>query len=263
MIAQTRLRAIDGGAAAMEAVAPKIDIRGVNKRYGDASPVLSPIDLAIRENEFVALVGRSGCGKTTLLNIVAGLLEPSSGEVRVDGAAVTGPGRGKGVVFQQHALFPWLTARKNIEFGARSRGLDGSECRREADQLLDLIGLPAYGDRYPSQLSGGMQQRVAIARALALDPQILLMDEPFGALDEITRIEMQDELLRVWSSRRKTVIFVTHSLSEALHLADRVIVMGASPGRIAAEHGIDMPRPRSRVDRALLDLQDEIWGHLK
>jgi ABC-type nitrate/sulfonate/bicarbonate transport system ATPase subunit len=246
--------------------APKIEIRGVEKRYGDdpgRPPVLGRIDLDIRENEFVALVGRSGCGKTTLLNIVAGLLEPSAGEVRVDGEAVRGPGRGKGVVFQQHALFPWLTARRNIEFGAKSRGLGPAECRREADQLLELVGLSAYGERYPSQLSGGMQQRVAIARALALDPQILLMDEPFGALDEITRIEMQDELLRVWSSRRKTVVFVTHSLTEALHLSDRILVMGAAPGRIAAEYAIAKPRPRSRVDRELIELQNAIWEHLR
>src|SRR5688572_30002952 len=162
---------------------PFIEISSVRKSFpargGGAVSVLSGIDLAIGENEFVALVGRSGCGKTTLLNMVAGLVEPSSGTILVDGVAVTGPGRGKGVVFQQHALFPWLTARKNIEFGARSRGLAPAECQHEATQLLDLIGLSAYGDRYPNQLSGGMQQRVAIARALALDPQILLMDEPF------------------------------------------------------------------------------------
>ena len=250
-------------ATSIEAPRPKIDIRGVGNHYGSAPHVLAPVDLSIKENEFVALVGRSGCGKTTLLNIVAGLVEPSSGEVRVDGEVVTGPGNGKGVVFQQHALFPWLTARRNVMFGARSRGLAAAECRREADQLLELTGLSTYADRYPNQLSGGMQQRVAIARALALDPQILLMDEPFGALDEITRIEMQEELLRVWSSRRKTVIFVTHSLSEALYLADRVIVMGAGPGRIAAEYKIDNPRPRSRVDHTLLTLQDAIWEHLR
>jgi ABC-type nitrate/sulfonate/bicarbonate transport system ATPase subunit len=248
---------------APDAAGPKIEIRGASKRYTEASVTLAPVDLSIRENEFVALVGRSGCGKTTLLNMVAGLVEPSSGQILVDGSPVTGPGHGKGVVFQQHALFPWLTARNNIVFGARSRGLEPSECQREATQLLDLIGLTAYGDRYPNQLSGGMQQRVAIARALALDPQILLMDEPFGALDEITRIEMQDELLRVWSSRRKTVIFVTHSLSEALHLADRIVVMGFNPGHVAAEYTIDKPRPRSRIDRSLLDLQEKIWEHLK
>ena len=234
------------------------------KSYSNALVTLAPIDLTIGENEFVALVGRSGCGKTTLLNMVAGLVEPSSGQILVDGVAVTGPGRGKGVVFQQHALFPWLTARNNIIFGARSRGLAPAECQREATQLLDLIGLTAYADRYPNQLSGGMQQRIAIARALALDPQILLMDEPFGALDEITRIEMQDELLRVWSSRRKTVIFVTHSLSEALHLADRVIVMGFGPGHNAAEYKIDKPRPRSRIDLlAAGSPGGKIWEHLK
>ena len=243
--------------------APKIEVRGAGKRYDEAPVTLAPIELSIRENEFVALVGRSGCGKTTLLNMIAGLVELSCGQILVDGVAVTGPGRGKGVVFQQHALFPWLTARNNIAFGARSRGLGPAECQREAAQLLDLIGLTEFADRYPTQLSGGMQQRVAIARALALDPQILLMDEPFGALDEITRIEMQDELLRVWSSRRKTVIFVTHSLSEALHLADRIIVMGLGPGRIIAEYKIDKPRPRSRIDRSLLDLQEKIWEHLK
>ena len=263
MTPQPRLPTIESGVRAAVAARPKIDVRAVGKRFGSAPPVLSPIDLAIAENEFVALVGRSGCGKTTLLNIIAGLLGPSTGEVRVDDQAVTGPGRGKGVVFQQHALFPWLTARRNIAFGAKSRGLGPAESDREADQLLELIGLSAYGERYPSQLSGGMQQRVAIARALALDPQILLMDEPFGALDEITRTEMQDELLRVWSSRRKTVVFVTHSITEALHLADRIVVLSASPGRIAAEYAVDRPRPRSRVDRGLLDLQDSIWGHLR
>jgi ABC-type nitrate/sulfonate/bicarbonate transport system ATPase subunit len=244
----------------------KIAIRGVGKRYAegaDRPPVLGSIDLDIAENEFVTLVGRSGCGKTTLLNIVAGLVEPSSGEVRVDGVAVTGPGRGKGVVFQQQALFPWLTARRNIEFGARSRGLDAAGQRKEADGLLELIGLAAYGDRYPNQLSGGMQQRVAIARALAQDPQILLMDEPFGALDEITRTEMQQELLRVWSSRRKTVIFVTHSISEALFLSDRVLVMRSSPGAIAAEYRLDAPRPRDRADPTLLRLHAELWEHLR
>ena len=183
--------------------------------------MLNGIDLDVGENEFVTLVGRSGCGKTTLLNIVAGLVEASTGEVLVDGVPVAGPGRGKGVVFQAQALFPWLTAIRNVEFGARSRGLDAAACSREAGELLALVGLAGYGDRYPAELSGGMQQRVAIARALAQDPQILLMDEPFGALDEITRIEMQDELLRVWSSRRKTVLFVTHSITEALVLSDR------------------------------------------
>jgi NitT/TauT family transport system ATP-binding protein len=241
------------------AARPKIAVRAVTKRYGAA--VLNGLDLEVAENEFVTLVGRSGCGKTTLLNIVAGLVEASAGEVLVDGAPVTGPGRGKGVVFQGQALFPWLTAIRNIEFGARSRGLDAEACRREAGELLTLVGLAGYGDRYPAQLSGGMQQRVAIARALAQDPQILLMDEPFGALDEITRIEMQDELLRVWSSRRKTVLFVTHSITEALMLSDRVVVMGG--GGIVAEYPLAAPRPRSRADTKLAALHERIWEHLR
>ena len=244
------------------ATPPKIEVLGVTKRFGDAqsAPVLGGIDLACAENEFVCLLGRSGCGKTTLLNIIAGLTAPSAGEVRVDGARVTGPGRGKGMVFQQGALFPWLTARANIEFGARKSGLDKSKARQVADELLDLVGLGAAGERYPTELSGGMQQRVAIARALALDPHILLMDEPFGALDEITRLEMQAELLRVWSGRRKTVLFVTHSITEALTLADRIVVMGG--GTIAGEHVVEQARPRARSDPALLRLHDEIWRGL-
>ena len=244
----------------------KIQICGIEKRYGagpDQPLVLGRVDLTVGENEFVTLVGRSGCGKTTLLNILAGLVEPSAGEVTVDGKVIDGPGGGKGVVFQQGALFPWLTARRNIEFGARSRGFSAAELRREAEQLLELVGLGEHGDRYPNQLSGGMQQRVAIARALALDPHILLMDEPFGALDEITRIEMQDELLRVWSSRRKTVVFVTHSISEALYLSDRVLVIGDRPGRVVSEHVVSKPRPRSRADHDLIDVQNTIWEQLR
>jgi ABC-type nitrate/sulfonate/bicarbonate transport system ATPase subunit len=244
----------------------KIEVAGLSKRYpsGDAAQpaVLGRVDLAVAENEFVSLVGRSGCGKTTLLNIIAGLVAPSAGEVRVDGKTVTGPGGGKGMVFQQQALFPWLTALQNVEFGTRTRDLSSQVRRREAEQLIELVGLAAYAKRYPAELSGGMQQRVAIARALALDPQILLMDEPFGALDEITRIDMQHELLRVWSQRRKTVVFVTHSISEALMLSDRVVVMRAHPGEIAAEFRIDLPRPRAPTHVDILALHDRIWRHL-
>ena len=241
---------------------PKIAVKGVTKRFGGAeSPaVLKDVTLNCAENEFVCLVGRSGCGKTTLLNIVAGLLAPTDGEVLVDGERVTGPGRGKGMVFQQNALFPWLSARANIEFGARKSGLSKPAARTIATELLDLVGLGAFGERYPVELSGGMQQRVAIARALALDPQILLMDEPFGALDEITRLEMQAELLRVWASRRKTVMFVTHSITEALVLADRIVVMG--DGGISAIHEVDGERPRSRSDAGVLEMHDRIWQGL-
>jgi ABC-type nitrate/sulfonate/bicarbonate transport system ATPase subunit len=244
----------------------RIEISRVTKRYepADASqdPALEDVSLTIADNEFVTLVGRSGCGKTTLLNIVAGLVAPTSGEVRVDGRTVTGPGQGKGMVFQQHALFPWLTAIQNVEFPGKSRGVPRQERRETASQLIDLVGLRGFEDRYPVELSGGMQQRVAIARALALDPEILLMDEPFGALDELTRIEMQDELLRVWSSRKKTVVFVTHSISEALMLSDRVVVLTARPGRIRQEFAVALPRPRERTDARLLTLHETIWQSL-
>ena len=242
----------------------RIEIQGVSKRFaeGEAGLVLERIDLTIQDNEFVTLVGRSGCGKTTLLNIIAGLVAPSAGQVLVEGRPVTGPGGGKGMVFQQHALFPWLTALQNIEFGCKSRGVPPGERREIAGQLIELVGLRGAEHKYPIELSGGMQQRVAIARALALDPGILLMDEPFGALDELTRIEMQDELLRVWSTRKKTVVFVTHSIWEALVLSDRVVVLGTRPGRIRRELPVDVGRPRERTDPKLLGLYEEIWATL-
>jgi ABC-type nitrate/sulfonate/bicarbonate transport system ATPase subunit len=242
----------------------RIELRGVAKQYaeGEGGLALDGIDLAIQDNEFVTLVGRSGCGKTTLLNVIAGLVAPSSGEVRVDGRPVTGPGGGKGMVFQQHALFPWLTALGNIEFGCKSRGVPPGERRAIATQLIELVGLRGSEAKYPIELSGGMQQRVAIARALALDPEILLMDEPFGALDELTRIEMQDELLRVWSTRKKTVVFVTHSIWEALVLSDRVVVLGGRPGRLRLDLPVAVARPRERTDPRLIGLYGEIWAHL-
>ena len=245
----------------------RIRIERVSKRFAtdrpDAPPVLGDFSLAVRENEFVVLLGRSGCGKTTLLNIIAGLERASTGEVRVDDAVVTRPGEGKGVVFQQGALFPWLTAAGNVDFAARSRGVAASERAALCGELLDLVGLSGAQDKYPFELSGGMQQRVAIARALALDPHILLMDEPFGALDELTRIEMQNELLRVWAARRKTVVFVTHSIWEALMMADRILVMAPRPGRIVLDRHVALARPRSRTDSALLQLYESIWASLQ
>ncbi len=246
---------------------PAIDIQGVGKTFATdpvgTAPVLGSIDLSIRDNEFVVLLGRSGCGKTTLLNIVAGLEAPTSGQVLVAGRPVTGPGGGKGMVFQQNALFPWLTARANVMFAAENRGLGRGEATLLASDLLRLVGLEGVDAKYPAELSGGMQQRVAIARALALDPAILLMDEPFGALDEITRNEMQDELLRVWQARQKTVLFVTHSIWEALMLADRVVVLASRPGRIVLEQEISALRPRSRSSLPLVALHEAIWEALR
>ena len=245
----------------------KIRIQSVSKAFATdapgAAPVLGELSLDVRENEFVVLLGRSGCGKTTLLNIVAGLEVASSGSVRVDDELVQRPGQGKGVVFQQGALFPWLTAEENVAFAARSRGVPPLDRAALCRELLSLVGLTGAERKYPFELSGGMQQRVAIARALALDPHILLMDEPFGALDELTRIEMQNELLRVWAARRKTVVFVTHSIWEALMLADRILVMAARPGRIVLDRRINLPRPRSRTDPGIIALYEAIWASLQ
>jgi ABC-type nitrate/sulfonate/bicarbonate transport system ATPase subunit len=269
---------IEGGASAMPkaesgtdrasaiGAPPMIDIRHIQKRFdvrgGGQAAVLEDINLSIAANQFVSIVGRSGCGKTTLLNIIAGLDAASGGEVFIASRRVIGPGQGQGVVFQQHALFPWLTALENVAFGARSLPLAKSEKTERAYELLQLVGLGASAGKYPRELSGGMQQRIAIARALALDPDILLMDEPFGALDELTRIEMQQELLRIWEARRKTVVFITHSIGEALTLSDRVILLAPHPGRIARDISVDLPRPRSRTDRRFNELYEKIWSGL-
>jgi len=244
-----------------------IRIEHVSKAYraidGRSVVALDDVSIDVRPNEFVCLIGKSGCGKTTLLNMIAGFVSQSAGEIRVGSDRVTGPGKGKGVVFQQFGLFPWLTARRNIEFAARQRGLSGDERTRIAKELMALVGLTGFEDKYPYELSGGMQQRVAIARTLALDPKVLLMDEPFGALDEMTRIEMQAEVLRIWAARKKTVVFVTHSVSEAVLLSDRVVVLKANPGRLKAEYAIDLPRPRDREHPRAMELEREIHHALE
>lgn len=241
---------------------PKIVINQVSKQFpGEQSEhdlALSNVSLKIEQNEFVSIVGRSGCGKTTLLNLIAGLLRPTAGEILIDGRAVDGPGPDRGMVFQHSALFPWLTARENIEFGPRNRGMPKTERRALAQELIELVRLQGFEHKYPRELSGGMQQRVAIARALAMDPGILLMDEPFGALDELTRAEMQGELLRIWEARKKTVIFVTHSIIEAIYLSDRVIILSPHPGRVRKEFPIELSRPRQRSSPVFMQYYEDI-----
>ncbi|HZR72042.1 MAG TPA: ABC transporter ATP-binding protein [Bradyrhizobium sp.] len=210
----------------------------------DEVEALAPIDLAISKGEFVCMIGASGCGKSTLLRIIAGFEEPTTGHVAIDGKPVTGPGSDRGMVFQDYALFPWMTVRQNISFGPRQRHLAREEIDKTTDEFVKMVGLERFADRYPNQLSGGMKQRVAIARVLANDANILLMDEPFGALDALTREQLQNELLQIWKRTGVTTIFVTHSVEEAVLLADRVLVMSAGPGRIDSDFRIDLPRPR-------------------
>ena len=240
----------------------KIFIEDVAKQFPAESPqqglALTDITLSIYPNEFIAVVGRSGCGKTTLLNMIAGLLKPTEGSILIDGKPVQGPGPDRGLVFQNSALFPWLTAIENIEFGPKCTGMPKGERLRLAQDLIELVRLIGFENKYPHELSGGMRQRVAIARALAMDPNILLMDEPFGALDELTRADMQDELLRIWQARKKTVVFITHSIMEALYLSDRVIVLSPHPGRMRLKVDVDLPRPRQRSSQRFLEYYEQI-----
>jgi ABC-type nitrate/sulfonate/bicarbonate transport system ATPase subunit len=232
----------------VDKVAPTIlAVRGVTKRFAvgdDEIEALARIDIAIAASEFVCMIGASGCGKSTLLRIVAGFEEPTSGGVAVQGKPITGPGSDRGMVFQDYALFPWMSVHQNIGFGPRQRQLPRREVQAIANEFVRLVGLERFADRYPSQLSGGMKQRVAIARVLANNATILLMDEPFGALDALTREQLQRELLQIWARTGVTIIFVTHSVEEAVLLADRVLVMSAGPGRIENDIRIDLPRPR-------------------
>jgi ABC-type nitrate/sulfonate/bicarbonate transport system ATPase subunit len=224
-----------------------LTVRGVTKRFAvgdDEVEALAPVDLTIPQGEFVCLIGASGCGKSTLLRIIAGFEEPTTGEASIDGNAITGPGSDRGMVFQDYALFPWMTVRENISFGPRQRQLPRAEIDKTTDEFVRMVGLTPFADRYPSQLSGGMKQRVAIARVLANNANILLMDEPFGALDALTREQLQHELLQIWSRTGVTTIFVTHSVEEAVLLADRVLVMSAGPGRIDSDFRIKLARPR-------------------
>jgi NitT/TauT family transport system ATP-binding protein len=225
-----------------------IDIAGLGVVFnarGTVVEAVSAVDLRVRPGEFVSLIGPSGCGKSTLLNIVAGFVEPTSGSVKVDGEPIRGPGSDRGVVFQQYSLFPWLSVRKNVEFGLKMKGIPAAQRETQARTLLGLAGLLAFENHYPDQLSGGMKQRVGIVRALATSPQVLLMDEPFGALDAQTRTVMQEILTNMWQQFRISVLFVTHDIEESIFLSDRIYVMTARPGRIKAEIRVPLARPRT------------------
>ncbi|MEO6147608.1 MAG: ABC transporter ATP-binding protein [Sulfuriferula sp.] len=231
----------------MKADKGKVEIRNLDVRFGwgaNQVEAVSDVNINIQPGEFVSILGPSGCGKSTLLNVVAGFVKRSGGSVLVDGADVLGPGAERGMVFQQYSLFPWMTVRKNVEFGLKMQGRPRSEREAAARTLLGLAGLLAFENHYPDQLSGGMKQRVGIVRALATSPQVLLMDEPFGALDAQTRVVMQQILTNMWQRFRLSVLFITHDIDESIFLSDKVYVMTARPGRIKAEIEVPLPRPR-------------------
>ncbi|MFL5309569.1 MAG: ABC transporter ATP-binding protein [Myxococcales bacterium] len=251
----------------MTAPAPRLEAVDVEYTYPGATPTLAleNVGLEVHDNEFVALLGPVGCGKTTLLRIFAGFLRPTKGWVRCDGATVDGPGAQRGYVLQEDAIFPWMTVRDNVEFGLLARGADPAARAAVGRELIELIGLSRFADAYPKELSAGMSKMVEVARVLATDPAILLLDEPFGSLDAQTRARMQDELARLWERRRKTVVFVTHDAEEALYLADRIVVLSPRPGRVKADFRVDLPRPRSleaRFSQEFSALRRRIWETL-
>lgn len=241
---------------------PTIRIKNISKTYegedGTLVQALKDINLEIADGEFVCIVGPSGCGKSTLLEIVAGLQRQSSGEVLLDDAPVTGPGRQIGVVFQDAALFPWRNIRRNILYGMETAGIPKSEQEKRLAYYLKLMGLEGFEHKYPSQLSGGMRQRAGIARTLIMNPKVTLMDEPFSAVDHLTRCTLQEELIRIREKEKRTVLFVTHDINEAVYLADRVILLTPRPGRIQAEYKIRLPHPRSRMDDYLVQMAARI-----
>ena len=235
-----------------------------NTRNGEMV-ALNGVNLDIHDNEFICVVGPSGCGKSSLLNIIAGLSEPTSGMVYCVGKEVTGTGTERGVVFQQYALFPWLTVKKNVMFALEMRGIKGKAAEDEAMKYLEMVQLAKFADHYPKELSGGMKQRVAIARAYAAEPEVLLMDEPFGALDAQTRTQLQTELLETWEKKRKTCFFITHDVEEAIILAQRVIIMSARPGRIKDIVDITIPYPRTQETKMtpeFMELKNRIWSQV-
>jgi NitT/TauT family transport system ATP-binding protein len=255
----------------------RIDVEGLTKTFraikGETVEAIRDVSVAVGDNEFVSIVGPSGCGKSTLLYIIAGFVAPTAGSVRVDGLPVRGPGPDRGIVFQEYALFPWRTVQDNIRYGLEEKGVPRDEVARTVQKYVRLMGLEGFQGKYPRELSGGMKQRVALARTLAYEPDVLLMDEPFGALDAQTRELLQDELLAVWREKKKTVLFVTHSVEEAVYLSERVVVMTARPGRVKSVVGVDLDRSRHREDvvtsaefgrlrnRVWLDVREEVLKH--
>ncbi|MCG8296420.1 ABC transporter ATP-binding protein [Pseudomonas entomophila] len=242
-----------------------LSIRNLSKSYplkGQDVPVLQGIDLDIRPGEFVSILGASGCGKSTLLRLIVGLDPDYQGQILLDGQPVSGPGLERGIVFQDHRLFPWMTLRQNIALALKNHDLPAAEKARRVDEHIALVGLQGYELAYPHQLSGGMAQRGAIARALVNKPKVLLLDEPFGALDALTRVRLQHELQRIWVQERCTVIMVTHDIEEALYLGDRVIVMDAHPGRIGEQVPLELPHPRERNDGLLQHYKQRLLAQL-
>ncbi|WP_314057907.1 ABC transporter ATP-binding protein [Shuttleworthella satelles] len=246
----------------------KVEIRDLVKKFQTRNGevvALNGVDLSIQDKEFVCVVGPSGCGKSTLLNMIGGLDTPTSGEILVDGKEVDGPSPKRGIVFQQYALFPWLTVEKNVQFGLKLQGMPRERMGQVTEKYLRAVGLENFAHSYPKELSGGMKQRVAIARAYAVNPEVLLMDEPFGALDAQTRVQLQTELLETWEHEQKTCFFITHDVEEAIILAQRVVIMSARPGRVKDIVDIDIPYPRDQATKMsprFLELKNDIWGQV-
>lgn len=250
----------------------KVTIKNIRKSYtiipeegenAEEFLALEDFNLQIKKGEFITIVGPSGCGKSTFLDILAGLSKPTSGEIHIDGKLITGPDLDRGIILQGYALFPWLNVRQNIEFGLDIKGISKSARKEISNKFIKLVGLDKFENRYPHELSGGMKQRVAIARALAYDPEVLLMDEPFAAVDAQTRELLQEELLAIWEKTNKTIVFITHSIEEAIFLADRVVVMSGNPGKIEEIIEINLKRPRNTVDirasKEFNEKQNRIW----
>jgi NitT/TauT family transport system ATP-binding protein len=253
-VASTKLEATD------------VRMEYIRRRDGSALLALERFTIGVSEGEFVSIVGPSGCGKSTFLKILAGLIRPSGGEIKVDGRVITGPASDRAMVFQDSSLFPWYTVAQNVAYGLSCQGVGKKAAADQVAPLIDMVGLHGFDRHYPHELSGGMQQRVNLARALAVDPVLLLMDEPFAALDAQTREIMQAELLKIWQQTAKTVVFITHQINEAVYLSDRVVVMSARPGRMLADIPIDMPRPRSleiKHSPAFVSYEQQIWQLLE